>query len=424
MAILSLNETTTFRWSFEDDVAHYAAAGIEAIGVWRQKLSDCGQDRALELIRQHHLRFRICSGRGGSRAARGTAIAKAWKTRPTPCGRPRPWGRLPGGVQRRQGRPHLQPCPATRPGSAQGTGAAGRGVRRGDGPGADAPGLRAQCTFLNNLDDALGIIQAIDRPHVKLLLDTYHLGQDPGLVERIPQIASQIALVQLGDAKCPPQGEQNRCRLGDGVVPLRQIVCALRRAGYDGFFDVELLGEDIEAIGLSRTVGARQGGIRRSDGTSVSGGYNGRCHFPEHGLRRCSLSPANCKSRLRNSKSPSPAAAGRGGRTSTRSTARPCCGGPFAAAPALPEAVRERFLQKYGSRLTTEGELLVTSQRYRDAPRNSQDCLEKLRAMLLGVVHPPKRRRATRPTRGSVERRLQGKRRQSAAKQNRRLREE
>ena len=90
----------------------------------------------------------------------------------------------------------------------------------------------------------------------------------------------------------------------------------------------------------------------------------------------------------------------------------------------LPEAVRQRFLQKYAHRLTTEGELLVTSQRYRDAPRNSQDCLEKLRAMLLSVVHPPKRRRATRPTRGSVERRLQGKRRQSAAKQNRRLREE
>ncbi len=92
--------------------------------------------------------------------------------------------------------------------------------------------------------------------------------------------------------------------------------------------------------------------------------------------------------------------------------------------PSLPEAVRERFLQKYGNRLTTEGELLVTSQRFRDAPRNSQDCLEKLRAMLLGVAQPPKRRRPTRPSKGSVERRLQGKRRQSSVKQNRRLREE
>jgi ribosome-associated protein len=95
-----------------------------------------------------------------------------------------------------------------------------------------------------------------------------------------------------------------------------------------------------------------------------------------------------------------------------------------AGSPSLPETVRARFLQKYAHRLTTEGELLVTSQRYRDAPRNRQDCLEKLRALLLGVVQARRRRRATRPTRGSVERRLRGKRRQSAAKQNRRLRDE
>ncbi len=97
---------------------------------------------------------------------------------------------------------------------------------------------------------------------------------------------------------------------------------------------------------------------------------------------------------------------------------------PVRSSNRLPEAVRQRFLQKYGHRLTSEGELLLTSQRFRDAPRNSRDCLAKLRAMLLDVAHPPKRRRATRPTRGSVERRLQGKRRKAAAKQDRRLRDE
>jgi ribosome-associated protein len=91
---------------------------------------------------------------------------------------------------------------------------------------------------------------------------------------------------------------------------------------------------------------------------------------------------------------------------------------------SLPEAVRARFLQKYCARLTNEGELLVTSQRFRDASRNAQDCLEKLRTMLLGVAQAPKIRRATRPSRGSVERRLQGKRRQSSVKQNRRVSEE
>ena len=48
-----MNKTTTFQWSFEDDVANYAAAGIRAIGVWRQKVSDCGQQRAVELLREH-----------------------------------------------------------------------------------------------------------------------------------------------------------------------------------------------------------------------------------------------------------------------------------------------------------------------------------------------------------------------------------
>jgi ribosome-associated protein len=90
--------------------------------------------------------------------------------------------------------------------------------------------------------------------------------------------------------------------------------------------------------------------------------------------------------------------------------------------PSVPDAVRQRFLQKFAARLTNEGEVLLTSQRFRDAPRNSRDCLEKLRTMLLAVANPPKRRRATRPTRGSVERRLQAKRRQSAVKQRRHVR--
>jgi ribosome-associated protein len=88
---------------------------------------------------------------------------------------------------------------------------------------------------------------------------------------------------------------------------------------------------------------------------------------------------------------------------------------------SLPDDVRQRFLQRYAARLTNEGELLLTSQRHRDAPRNVQDCLDKLRAMLLAVANPPKRRQATRPTRGSVERRLQAKRRQSSIKQRRHL---
>ena len=69
-----------------------------------------------------------------------------------------------------------------------------------------------------------------------------------GILDRIPEIAPHVAIVQLGDAREPPTGEQNRCRLGDGGIPLKEIVDALADAGYDGFYDVELLGEEIETI--------------------------------------------------------------------------------------------------------------------------------------------------------------------------------
>ena len=65
-------------------------------------------------------------------------------------------------------------------------------------------------------------------------------------------------------------------------------------------------------------------------------------------------------------------------------------------------------------------ELLLQSQRYRDQPRNIEDCRERLRAMILRALEAPTPRRATRPTRGSRRRRLADKREQSARKQQRR----
>jgi ribosome-associated protein len=93
---------------------------------------------------------------------------------------------------------------------------------------------------------------------------------------------------------------------------------------------------------------------------------------------------------------------------------------PMRTSESMPEAIRGRFLAKYGGKLTTEGDLLITSQRFRDAGRNTADCLEKLRRMLLSAAEPPKSRRPTTPTKASVHRRLEQKRRQSGRKNQRR----
>jgi ribosome-associated protein len=90
-----------------------------------------------------------------------------------------------------------------------------------------------------------------------------------------------------------------------------------------------------------------------------------------------------------------------------------------AASPSLPEPVRHRLTAKYRRRITKEGDLLVSSQRFRDAGRNVADCLEKVRCMLLDVAEPVRPRKRTRPTRASVRRRIEGKRRHSQKKQQR-----
>jgi ribosome-associated protein len=85
--------------------------------------------------------------------------------------------------------------------------------------------------------------------------------------------------------------------------------------------------------------------------------------------------------------------------------------------PSLPPDVRERFLSRYASRLTTEGDLLITSQRYRDQGRNIDDAKEKLAAMLIAVAVPQKKRRATKPSKAAVRRRIETKQATSKKKQ-------
>ncbi len=70
--------------------------------------------------------------------------------------------------------------------------------------------------------------------------------------------------------------------------------------------------------------------------------------------------------------------------------------------------------------MTRDGELLITSQLTRDQGRNVADCLDKVRQLVLIALHPPKARRASRPTLGSQQRRVESKLRHSSTKRLRR----
>ncbi len=82
----------------------------------------------------------------------------------------------------------------------------------------------------------------------------------------------------------------------------------------------------------------------------------------------------------------------------------------------VPADVRKRFLAKYRNLISRDGRLVITSQQFRTARRNADHCLTKLRTMLLSVAAEPRVRVPSRPTTGSVRRRLERKQRHARKK--------
>jgi len=111
---------------------------------------------------------------------------------------------------------------------------------------------------------------------------------------------------------------------------------------------------------------------------------------------------------------------GPGGQNVNKVASRAVLRWRLGASTVLPEEARRRLLGQQRRRITTEGDLLIQSQRYRDQARNREDCLDKLRDMILQALHVPRPRRATRPTLGSKLRRLTAKKRRGEIKQGRR----
>lgn len=91
----------------------------------------------------------------------------------------------------------------------------------------------------------------------------------------------------------------------------------------------------------------------------------------------------------------------------------------IAGSPSLPGPVRERLLARRDRRITAEGVLVISAQRFRTQDRNREDARERLAGFISHGLHAPKKRVATKPTRGSKERRLAGKRERSTIKQGR-----
>ena len=88
-------------------------------------------------------------------------------------------------------------------------------------------------------------------------------------------------------------------------------------------------------------------------------------------------------------------------------------------ASALPDDIKERLLALSDSRITQDGVLVLKAQQHRTQEMNRLDALARLQQIVDGVSNPPKARRATKPTYGSRQRRLESKSQRSATKESR-----
>jgi sugar phosphate isomerase/epimerase len=177
----SISEITTVAASFAEDVDAYRAAGVDAIGIWEMKLGDDVADR--ERVRESGLAVSHC---------------------------------VPGV-------PSILPLPLM--------------------AGPVDPEQRVEATIVSTLDDAAALLDEAGASTAGLMFDTWHLWNDDGLMEAIERHVGRIAGVHVADWREPTRNTNDRVFPGDGTAPLPAILGALDRAGYEGFYDVEIFSD-------------------------------------------------------------------------------------------------------------------------------------------------------------------------------------
>lgn len=248
MPRLSINQLTTYRWTFEEDLHYAKRTGYDAVGLWRRKLSDFGEERALELLEESGLEVSCLNWAGGFTGGDGrssdesiadglTAVWQAAAVRAN-ClivyagGRNNHIDRHATRLLRLALDELLVVAELA-------------GVVLAIKP------MHAKCarewSFQTDLEDTLELVAGYDTPHLRIVYDNYQfprIDQSPAL---LAELLPYLALVQLGDARQPHSIDQQRCPLGKGNLGVCETVRAFQAAGYRGYFDIELMGDEIEA---------------------------------------------------------------------------------------------------------------------------------------------------------------------------------
>ena len=244
---LAINELTTYSWPFERDIVEYAAYHVGAVGVWRPKLTDFGVAKGGEMLADHNLGVSSLQWGGGFTGSDGhsfeDAVRDTGELIEMAAAIKAPRVIIHSGA--RAGHTHNHANRLFRMGLK-------RLLPRAEEHNVALaiepmhPGCANEWTLLKTLEETAEILAEFPSPHLQFVYDMYHHPCPD--TKLLANLMPRLGLVQLGDCCQPPRGEQNRCLLGDGEVPLRARVAELERWGYQGYYEVELRGEDVESF--------------------------------------------------------------------------------------------------------------------------------------------------------------------------------
>ncbi len=247
MRQLAINEFTTMKWTFEEDVRAYAEGGFHGIGVVRDKVQAVGVEPAARLLQEHGLQVtdlcvagwftqtdssvfdqQVEDGRQAiEMSARLDADALILLVGPP--------GTLTfdeAGALLRRALDQILPL------------AEQLGTRLALEP--CHPMYRAEASFLMTLAEALDVCEAVDSPALGVWLDTYHLWWDNSLFDQLPRARDRIFGVHINDFKQTTQSLRDHAVPGEGIIPLRRILEAIEAAGWNGTYTIEIFCDRFE----------------------------------------------------------------------------------------------------------------------------------------------------------------------------------
>jgi sugar phosphate isomerase/epimerase len=250
---ISVSQVSSRRWSIDEDLAFYAARGIDRVGVWMRKLEASG-DRAAAIEQVVAAGVRVTSllaenpftlgDRDGWDAQADTlseaidiAEALACDTIVVPfgCGGSMAWERSADALEEAIG-PTLR-----------------ESQRRGiwfllefTNP------LRCDVSFVHSLRDALDLGWRLDTGVCMEITASWY---ERNLIGTLHSGAAGIGLVQLSDYVLGTHDTPNRAVPGDGDIPLARVIGQLLDTGYEGMFELELIGPTIDAEGYESAIG-------------------------------------------------------------------------------------------------------------------------------------------------------------------------